>query len=231
MIVKKLPGWIEIGSFALAIIAGSVNSVGLMGFSHQAVSHLTGTSTFLSLQIASGNFGEITHLCLILLSFVAGAAMSGIIVQDMTLKLGRRYGFVLLLESFLLVLAMLALTRGFIAGHLLASAACGLQNAMMSTFSGASVRTTHVTGLFTDLGILLGNAIRGKQFESRKVGLYLILISGFLCGGVLGSYAFLLWKFLALLVPALLAMVLAIIYWLYLLVLSRFPIESLKDIL
>ena len=216
MPIKKLPVWIEIGGFSLAFIAGSVNAVGLMGFSHQAVSHLTGTSTFLSLQIASGHWSEVWHLCLILLSFVAGATVSGIIVQNMTLKMGKRYGFVLLLESVLLCCAMISLNRGLVLGHLLASAACGLQNAMMSTFSGATIRTTHVSGLFTDLGILIGQRIRGQKIELRRVLLYLILIFGFIAGGILGSFVYLQFKFLALIVPTLLSLLLAISYWFFL---------------
>jgi uncharacterized membrane protein YoaK (UPF0700 family) len=216
MPIKKLPVWIELGGFSLAFIAGSVNAVGLMGFSHQAVSHLTGTSTFLSLQIASGQWSEVWHLCLILLSFVAGATVSGIIVQNMTLKMGKRYGFVLLLESVLLCCAMISLNRGLVLGHLLASAACGLQNAMMSTFSGATIRTTHVSGLFTDLGILIGQRIRGQKIELRRVLLYLILIFGFIAGGILGSFVYLQFKFLALIVPTLLSLLLAISYWFFL---------------
>ncbi|HNP03001.1 MAG TPA: DUF1275 domain-containing protein, partial [Agitococcus sp.] len=39
---QKLPAWIEIGAFILALIAGLINVVGLLGFQHQSVSHLTG---------------------------------------------------------------------------------------------------------------------------------------------------------------------------------------------
>ena len=45
--ISRLPSWVEAGAFSLALMAGVVNAVGLLGFSHQAVSHLTGTSTLL----------------------------------------------------------------------------------------------------------------------------------------------------------------------------------------
>jgi uncharacterized membrane protein YoaK (UPF0700 family) len=44
-----------------------------------------------------------------------------------------------------------------------ASAACGLQNAMVSTYSGAIIRTTHITGTVTDLGAMIGQYLRGHR--------------------------------------------------------------------
>ena len=144
--ISKLPPWVEIGGFVLALIAGAANAIGLLGFEHQAISHLTGIWTLLGLQISSLNWASVSHLGLIVASFVLGAALSGLIVRDAALQLGRRYGVALLAESLLLFGAMVALNLGSKSGHLLASAACGLQNALASTFSGAIVRTTHVTG-------------------------------------------------------------------------------------
>jgi uncharacterized membrane protein YoaK (UPF0700 family) len=102
----------------------------------------------------------------------------------------------------MILLAMLALKKGSNAGHYLASAACGLQNAMTSTFSGAVVRTTHVTGIFTDLGIALGLMLRGKRPDKRRTLLYLTLIVGFLSGGIIGSLMFSAYGFDAMLFPA-----------------------------
>ncbi|HAI90280.1 MAG TPA: DUF1275 domain-containing protein, partial [Alcanivorax sp.] len=45
--LTRLPRWVEVGAFLLAFLAGSVNAVGLLGFSHQSVSHLTGTTSLL----------------------------------------------------------------------------------------------------------------------------------------------------------------------------------------
>ena len=215
MPMQRLPRWIESGSFFLALIAGSVNAVGLMGFSHQAVSHLTGTSTLLSLGLVQRDLSQVIHLSLILMSFVAGAALSGFIVQNMTLKLGRRYGVVLCIEAVLLLCATIGLTRGSNWGHFLASSACGLQNAMISTYSAASIRTTHLSGMFTDIGIMVGHRLRGYPIDLRRLVLYLILISGFIIGGVVGTWAFIMWKFLALIIPTCLALVSAVVYFIF----------------
>ena len=213
--VTKLPRWVEVGGFSLTLIAGSVNAIGLLGFEHQAVSHLTGTSTLLGVRLTEGNPDSVLHLALIIVSFVGGAAVSGFIVQDATLKLGRRYGVVLLLESGLLFAAMWTLNNGLIVGHLLASAACGLQNAMATTYSGASMRTTHVSGLFTDIGIALGHVLRGIPANTRRLQLQLVLIAGFILGGSLGAVTYRRYNYIALSVPAVLALLLALIYWVY----------------
>lgn len=213
--VTKLPRWVEVGGFSLTLIAGSVNAIGLLGFEHQAVSHLTGTSTLLGVRLTEGNWDSVLHLALIIVSFVGGATVSGFIVQDATLKLGRRYGVVLLLESGLLFAAMWTLTSGMIVGHLLASAACGLQNAMVTTYSGASMRTTHVSGLFTDIGIALGHVLRGIPANTRRLQLQLVLIAGFILGGSLGAVTYRRYAYTALSVPAALALLLAVIYWIY----------------
>jgi uncharacterized membrane protein YoaK (UPF0700 family) len=214
-LINKLPKWVEIGGFFLALIAGSVNAIALRGFNHQGVSHLSGSSTLLGVELAAGNFAEVLHLALILLSFVFGAVVSGFVIGGESLKLGRRYSVALLFESVALLAAMVFLNRGSLLGHYLASAACGLQNAMTSTFSGAVVRTTHVTGLFTDLGVTLGLGLRGQRADRRRVVLYLTLIAGFILGGVLGALGFGAYRFESLIAPASLAAAMAITYLLY----------------
>jgi uncharacterized membrane protein YoaK (UPF0700 family) len=214
--IDKLPKWVEAGGFFLALNAGFINAIGLLGFRHQAVSHLTGTSTFLSLEIYNGNSAEAIHLLLVITSFVIGAAFSGLVIGNTALQLGRRYSLALMIESLLLLAAFYFLNGGSNLGQLLASAACGLQNAMTSTYSGAVVRTTHVSGLFTDLGVALGLRLRGQRADRRRIILYLTLIAGFIAGGVVGSLCFAHYRFAAMLVPCLLAAAISISYFIYL---------------
>ena len=211
----KLPRWVEVGGFSLAAIAGAVNAIGLLGFEHQGVSHLTGTSTLLSLSLVNLDVAQSVHLFFVVGSFVLGAALSGAIIDGAVLRLGHRYGVCLLVEAALLLLAMLSLSRGSSAGPFLASAACGLQNGMVSTYSGAVIRTTHVSGLFTDLGTMVGARVRGHPIDKRKALLFLLLISGFILGGSVGAYSYLRWQFTALAVPASAAAATAIVYWVY----------------
>ncbi len=123
-------------------------------------------------------------------AFVIGAAVSGALIGATALQLGRRYGLVLVAESALLAAGALVLGRGGPGGEHLLCMAAGLQNAMATTFSGAIVRTTHVTGVFTDLGAALGQGLRSGRWERRKMGLLLALAGGFLCGSALGAAGF-----------------------------------------
>tara|TARA_R110000744_G_scaffold372_10_gene1372 strand:+ start:15316 stop:15978 length:663 start_codon:yes stop_codon:yes gene_type:complete len=213
--ISKLPRWVEYGSFILSLVAGLVNSVGLLGFKHQSISHLSGIATQFGTGIVNSTFIDVFHLLLILLSFLIGAAISGYFIRGGALKLGRNYSSLLYLEAVLLFGAIYFLTNDSLNGHYLASAACGLQNALATTYSGAVIRTTHVSGIFTDLGIMLGAKIRGEQFDKRKALLFMLIIVGFITGGILGAYLFILYKFYALIIPATICILLALAYSFY----------------
>lgn len=212
---NRLPRWIEYGAFILALSAGCINAIGLAGLSHQAISHLSGTATQVGGALAALDFTGVLHLSLILLAFLSGAALSGLMLSGRSLKSGRHYDALLLIEGLLLVAAMLLMHEGSFIGHYLASCACGIQNALATTYSGAVVRTTHVTGIFTDLGIMLGARLRGSAFDRRKANLFMLIIAGFISGGVLGASLFYHFAFFALLVPAAICFVLALSYCLY----------------
>ena len=213
--ISSLPKWIEYGAFILAFIAGSINAIGLLGFEHQSVSHLSGTATLVGTSLLNSSFSESVHLIGILISFFLGAALSGFMLNGHSLKLGNHYDTALLIESFLIFSAFYLLTEGSFYGHFLASAACGLQNALATNYSGAIIRTTHLTGIFTDLGLMLGAAFRGEAFDKRKTILFLLIIIGFILGGAAGAYLFGLFNFSSLIAPGIICMVLAIAYHVY----------------
>ena len=213
--IDKLPRWIWAGGWALAFIAGMVNVVGLIGFEHHAITHLTGTTSMLGESIAALDGERALHLFLMLVSFVAGTLLSGIIIQNSTLKLGRRYGLALFLESMMLAAAVPLFQHRLHAAAYVASCACGLQNAMVSTYSGAVVRTTHLSGMFTDLGIFLGHALRGIPVDARRLKLCFLIISGFLCGGIAGAFVFQRISYYTLFIPASLTGVTGLAYGIY----------------
>ena len=68
----------------------------------------------------------------------------------------------------------------------------GLQNSLVTTISNAAVRTTHLTGLFTDLGIELSQLFFYKSDEYKRkltssIKLRLTIISFFFLGGIAGG--------------------------------------------
>jgi uncharacterized membrane protein YoaK (UPF0700 family) len=213
--INKIERWAWWGGAMLAAIAGAVNAVGFLSYAHQAVTHLTGTTTLVSLAISDRKIDELMHLCGVVSAFVFGAAFSGFLIQHSTLKLGRRYGAALLVESVLLACAAALMKSHGMLGSYFASAACGLQNAMAGTYSGALVRTTHLTGMFTDLGAALGHFARGIHVEWLRVRLCLTIIVSFTIGGVIGALMFGFLESDTLYVPAVLTGVVGLWYIAY----------------
>lgn len=201
--ISRLPRWVWLGGAVLASVAGMVNTVSLLGFEHQGISHLTGATTAFSIALTQMSLGAFHPLALIL-SFILGAMLSGFVIKDSALHLGRQYGTVLLIESFLLFLSIPFLAKGALLGECLACGACGLQNAMATTYSGAILRTTHVTGMFTDVGMLIGQALGGVSVDARRLTLCAVVVSGFVAGGSAGAMFFSRWGYGTLLIPAVL---------------------------
>lgn len=200
--ISKLPRWAWFGSAVLAFIAGSINTVGFLGFQHQGITHLTGSTTLLGIAVGHGEMMTSLHLIAIIGSFVAGCVFGGFLIQDSTLKLGRRYGVALVIESFLLFAAVPFLSNKSDLGDYLASCACGLQNGMVSTYSGAVLRTTHVSGIFTDLGIFIGQLLRGNAIDTRRLRLCLLLLASFFAGAIGGTIGFSYFGYRTLYFPA-----------------------------
>ena len=92
----------------------------------------------------------------------------------------------------------------------------GLQNSLVSKISNSAVRTTHLTGLFTDLGIELSQLFFYKESGQRRkllssIGLRTGIIGFFFLGCVCGGYLYVMMKFRILLVAAAI-LIIALIY-------------------
>ena len=212
---SRLATWVWVGAAALACVAGMVNVVGYLGFEHQAITHLTGTTSLLGAALAQGNLRSVLQLAGMLLAFMLGAVLSGLLIKDSVLQLGRRYGVALAVEAVLLALAVPLFEQGSFVGPLLAAVAIGLQNAMATTYSGAIIRTSHVSGMFTDLGITIGHAMRGLPVDRRRLSLCLVIITAFLAGGIVGALLYGQWQYRALYLPALLTGTTGLVYGVY----------------
>lgn len=213
--IRQLPRWAWIGGALLALVAGSINTVGYLCFRHQPITHLTGTSTEFGIALAGGDIAGVLHWGLTIVSFLVGAMISGFIVKQGTLQLGRRYGVVLVLESLLLFAATPLIHDAKDLGLYLASTACGLQNAMVSTYSGATLRTTHLSGIFTDLGIYLGQRLRGLDVDMLRIHVCLLVAGHFILGATLGALGYAFMQERVLLIPAALTGVVGFGYAIY----------------
>lgn len=214
-VLRQLPRWAWYGTGILAFIAGMVNAAGYLGFRHESISNMTGNTSLLGIALGNSGGSEAVHWALAIASFVLGATLSGMIVQQSTLKLGRRYGVALVLESLLLVAAVPLLEASNSAGLYLASVGMGLQNGIVSAYSGAVIRTTHVTGIFTDLGIYIGHLLRRLPVDMLRLRVCVVVAASFMIGSAAGALLFRVLQERTLLIPAALTGFCGVSYSLY----------------
>ena len=174
------------GGVSLSILAGYVNVV-VLGVVSVPVSHMSGAVSPLGIDQATGNTQDLSLILMIIGGFLAGAVLSGAIIGGHQIEPGRRYGIALMAEAAALGGAAALLASGDRAGVPLAALALGIQNAMASSYYGLIIRTTHVTGIVTDLGVIIGQRLRGVSVEAWKPSLLVGLLLGFLIGGILGQ--------------------------------------------
>lgn len=182
------PQWVFLGGAALAGIAGFVNAVTLAA-GLLPVTHVTGSLSLVTGDVALGDARHAATLAAILLAFIAGAGLSGLLIGDSRLRRGRPYGVVMIIEAALLAASALLLPTAPATATALAAAGSGLQNAMASTYGRLILRTTHMTGIATDIGLLVGRRLRREPAEGWKLGLLTLLLASFTVCGWLGWVA------------------------------------------
>ena len=210
--ITKLPRWILIGGAVLAFSAGCVNIIALSGFTNLSVSHVTGNVSLFSSAIARFDWPTIFFIGASLLSFLAGSILSGYLIGQRSLKLGRRYGLALFIEASLLFCSFLLFFQHDYLGQLLAAMACGLQNSMVATYSGAVIRTTHLTGLTSDMGAAIGNWLAGRPVNKMMLGFQTIIWYSFCGGGVVGAFGYFTLSYTAMLIPVGIVLAAALVY-------------------
>ena len=195
--MEKHPNFLAVlwGGFLLAANAGFVNALGILTVLHQPVSHLTGTVSQVGIAAGQGDWLTLYELVVLVLFFFGGAALSGLIIGNSHLRFGRRYGLALMCQALALWGAIYFLGFGLRRAEYLLALACGLQNGMATSYSGAVVRTTHMTGIVTDLGMMVGQWVRHRQpILWWRVWIWLSLLLGFGMGGVAAVPAFGQWE-------------------------------------
>ena len=212
----------------LAFIAGAANAGGFLAV-QQYTSHMTGILSSVAdhlvlgkVELALGGLGG-------LLSFVAGAITSTLLINfSRRRRLHGQFALPLLLEACLLlgfgVLgARLMEIPGFFVPLtvMLLCFIMGLQNAIITKLSNAEIRTTHVTGMITDIGIELGKALYVNRHERadqppvranrERLRINALLVGCFFVGALSGAFGFQHIGFLATVPLAALLMTLALV--------------------
>jgi uncharacterized membrane protein YoaK (UPF0700 family) len=210
MFNQRLPTWVLVGGGLLAAAAGMVNAVGALSVFHEALTHVTGTVTRGAIDLVDGEGTRVGHAAAAILAFIFGATIAGAVTGSTEASRHQRYAGALVVEATLLAVGALLMQRGFFVGELLCVVGAGLQNGLVTTWSGAIVRTTHATGLATDIGVALGHWLRGHP--PTRLRLHLTLLVSFFVGGVAGAWLFTHVRIGALFAPSALCVLTAILY-------------------
>ena len=205
---------------ALAFIAGAANAGGFLAV-NQYTSHMTGIVSSMAEHIAVGAPELVLAGAGALLSFVGGAACCAIMVNfARRRRMHSQYALPLLLEALLLLAfgvlgARLANVEGLFVPLtvILLCFMMGLQNAVITKVSRAEIRTTHVTGLMTDIGIELGRLLywHGQVANRGRLLVLSLLATSFFVGGVVGALGFRHLGYLSTVALALMLVALAIV--------------------
>lgn len=192
----------------LAFLAGAVNAGGFLAV-QRYTSHMTGVISGVADDLATGGFALALAGLVSLLAFVAGAACTALLVNwARQRQMHSKYALALLLEAGLLLLFGLVGAHLDTLAHLLVPTAVlllcfimGLQNAIVTKISQAEIRTTHMTGVVTDLGIELGrllywngttapDSVHFVRANRDKLFIHSLVLGLFFVGGLVGALAF-----------------------------------------
>jgi uncharacterized membrane protein YoaK (UPF0700 family) len=186
----------------LAFVAGAINAGGFLAVG-QYTSHMTGVASSIADNLALGSFSTALISLGFLISFILGAATSAITINWARLQnYSCEFALALMLEAVLMLIfgicAANFLNSVFMPIWVVVSVLCftmGLQNAIITKVSDARIRTTHVTGLVTDIGIEIGKffySLVSAQIkpDTKKLRLHSSLLASFLLGGLFGAISF-----------------------------------------
>lgn len=204
-------------AITLAWVAGYTNILSILTCG-TVTSHVSGTTSSLGRDLAEGAWSLAAFALFLLVTFLLGAIFSGFCTE-----LGRRRGwesiYVLPMAVQALLLALFALGVELHEGKEIesgaglywmtgvAAMAMGLQNATITRISSGVVRTTHVTGVLTDLGLEIVHylwrtadtrpaahasvPIASRSRESAlRLALLVSILGSFALGAGLGTLAF-----------------------------------------
>lgn len=207
----------------LAFVAGTVNAGGFLAVGRYT-SHMTGIVSSIGDALALHENDLALSCLLYLAAFITGALVSSFIIN---LSRARHYHSEY--ASALMLEALLLLAFGLSAGNVLESTTLslqltivllcflmGLQNSIISKISHSVIRTTHVTGTATDIGIEIGRRLfracghPNLPVHTDRLMIPVYLLLSFLAGSIFGAFAFVLVGFATTVPLALVLVVLAI---------------------
>lgn len=191
-----------------ALVAGMTNVAGALAcFSFTA--NITGHAATFAKHVASNNWFELGIVLFWLFMFFAGAFIANFLIKTFEYKGAyKAHALPLIIEIFLMIfIAVYGISNSdetelyteTLAASLLF--AMGLQNSTVSTITGGSVKTSHLTGLFTDFGSEVSEWLHPKiertQVLKNKLRLRVAILFNYILGGIAGGVLFAQFSFYA----------------------------------
>lgn len=209
--IPSFPRWVWAWAALLPAVAGSTNAVALLTLRHSGVTHLTGMSTEAGIGIGAGDMGLLLHAAAIIGLFTFGCTLSSALARGPRWIPSASIATLIFTVAILLVIASRVIKPAPASGLMVCALALGVQNGTTSLTTGAVLRTSHLTGMFTDIGIALGQRTWAGPVDSRRVAVCALVISSFVLGAVVGAVMYERWEGNALLGSAALAAVVAVL--------------------
>ena len=187
----------------LALVAGYVNSAGLLLFG-TFTSHVTGNIGQIGFRVINGELTLAAYAFLLVFSFFVGAVFATLIARSSAFtQWTSAHCMVESAEGVLLLAPLIFLHAPELQASLLALA-MGMQNSLIKQISGARIRTSHMTGIVTDLGIETAKCVvRSSNFQPKALKLLVTLLLAFITGAFLGAFAARAFSFRAMIFPSL----------------------------
>ncbi|CAB9519686.1 membrAne [Seminavis robusta] len=182
----------------LAFNSGYVNGSCFSGFvapsgRRQSAASFTGTLSRSALNLGDGQYDMFAFLIGMVLSFFAGACISGLLTPSPTpFRIEPTYGPTFLMGAACLTLASIlaALEQHEDWVFFLAAAADGIQNGISSIYSSGLIRSTGYTGAITDICIFLAQIIIHKDHKNKwKLCVLLTLMTSFWVGSLVSFWS------------------------------------------
>jgi hypothetical protein len=175
----------------LALTSGFVNGACLSGFlsTTQATAAVTATWTNSAIALASQRNGQFLNLAKFLLSFLGGSTIAGLLVpKPVPFQICNPKGVAMGFGFSSLALAaagLLANAAGFGGQNLLCLClfANGIQNSLTSSLTSNLCRTSHLSGMTSDIGTYIGQILRGNNANVLKLQVFPLLSLSFWLGG------------------------------------------------
>ena len=214
-------------AMAFLFNSGWIDSIVLYNVYNESVTYMTGNFSSVGDAIATHNFFFLINVLSLIIGFIFGAMLSGMLLRTENLYFDKTYGRVLILQAVFTLLGLVLMNHSGYKVYayydlFFLAIAMGIQNSLTTIYSNGLARTTHLTGTTTDFGIHLGRLFARKPYDKKKLLFYFSSMLVFLIGAAIGG----LWShyskedYLYLLLPSI---IIPLIYGFYYIFINKHP--------